>query len=111
MKKTILFRLEELKELLEKTFNCTIRYNNIEKHIENEAINIDIIEIYHNDKNIIDLAFPYAEHKDEHLSIVELSDLHLTLKDLVNEPITESYTITEIDLGQGAEQYVLFDLH
>lgn len=111
MKKIVLFKLEELKELLEKTFNCAVRYNNIEKTIENEVINVDVLEIYHNDKDIINLAFPFAEHKDKHLAHIELSDLHYTLKDLINEPITESYNITEIDLGQGVEQYVLFDLY
>lgn len=110
MKETVLFKLEELKELLERSFDCAVKYNSIEKEIDGEILNIDIIEIYHNNKNTIDLAFPFAQHKDEHLAIVELSDLHITLVDLINKPVTEMYDITEIDLGQGAEQYIVFYL-
>lgn len=111
MKKTVLFKLSELKELLEKTFDCSIRYNNIEEESDGEILNVDIIEIYHNNKEVIDLAFPYIEHKDEHLAIVQIADLHHTLADLIDEPITELYDITELDLGQGVEQYVLFYLY
>lgn len=109
MRKTILFTLEELKELLDKTFDCGVRFNTIEKVLDGEEVAVDVIEIYHNNKSIINISFPYVVYANEHLGIVELSDLHLTLENIYPDvKFTEKYDITEIDLGNGVQEYILF---
>lgn len=110
MKKTILFNLEELKELIENKFNCGVRFNVLEKELDNEIVSIDILEVFHNNKKVVDLGFPYLEHKDENFAIIELSDLHYILNSLFKEEFTEIYDFIEVDIGNGIEECILFNL-